>query len=61
MLILFIHLLTAVNPNDSTKNVLNEFQFEAKGRVIKVKNPEKIIRGIHDAWCLDIGFPTVGF
>ena len=32
-----------------------------KGIVIKDKNPEAIIRGIHEAWCLDVGFPMVGF
>ena len=32
-----------------------------KGIVIKDKNPETIIKGIHEAWCLDVGFPTVGF
>ena len=30
-----------------------------KGVVIKDKILETIIRGIHEAWCLDIGFPTV--
>ena len=29
--------------------------------MIKDKNPKTIIRGIHEAWCLDIGFPKVGF
>ena len=32
-----------------------------KGVVIKDKNPETIIRGILEAWCLDIGFPMFGF
>ena len=32
-----------------------------KGIVIKDKNPETIIKGIHEAWCLDVGYPTIGF
>ena len=29
--------------------------------VIKDKNLETIIRGLHEVWCLDVGFSTVGF
>ena len=30
-----------------------------KGIVIKDNNPETIINGLHEAWCLNVGFPTV--
>ena len=23
--------------------------------------PESLIKGLHQAWCIDLGFPTVGF
>ena len=32
-----------------------------KGIVIKDNNPETIINGLHEAWCLNVGFPTVWF
>ena len=32
-----------------------------KGFVIKNKLPENVLKGIHTAWCLNFGFPTVGF
>ena len=32
-----------------------------KGIVIKDKNPETIIKGIHEEWCLEVGFPMFGF
>ena len=32
-----------------------------KGVVIKDKNPEIIIKGIQEAWCLDVEFRMVGF
>ena len=32
-----------------------------KGFVVRSKLPEKIIKGIHEGWCMNFGFPTVGF
>ena len=32
-----------------------------RGIVLNDKTPESVIKGLHGAWCLDIGFPTVGF
>ena len=32
-----------------------------RGIFLKDKTPESVIKGLHGAWCLDIGFPTVGF
>ena len=32
-----------------------------KGIVLKNKRPESIITGLHSGWCLNFGFPTVGF
>ena len=38
-----------------------EFTRFIKGIGKRDKNPYPIIKGVHEAWCLDIGFPTVGF
>ena len=38
-----------------------EFTKFIKGIVIKDNNPETIINGLHEAWCLNVGFPTVWF
>ena len=32
-----------------------------KGVVLKSKEPEEVIKAIHEEWCMDVGFPTVGF
>ena len=32
-----------------------------KGAVISNKELETIIRALHEEWCLDVGFPKVGF
>ena len=32
-----------------------------RGIVLKDKPPDNVIRGLHGAWCMDLGFPTVGF
>ena len=32
-----------------------------RGIVLKDKTPESVIKGLHGAWCMDIGYPTVGF
>merc|ERR1712237_112131 len=32
-----------------------------KGVVVNDKNPETIIKALHNAWCMDIGFPTTGW
>ena len=32
-----------------------------KGVVLKNKLPESMIKGLHIGWCLNFGFPTVGF
>ena len=32
-----------------------------KGVVLKDKRPESVIVGLHSGWCLNLGFPTVGF
>ena len=32
-----------------------------RGIVLKDNTPKSVIKGLHGAWCLDIGFPTVGF
>ena len=32
-----------------------------KGAVVKNKQPETIIKALHGSWCMDVGFPTVGF
>ena len=37
------------------------FMIFIRGTVLKDKTPESVIKGLHVAWCLDIGFPTVGF
>ena len=37
------------------------FTIFIRGIVMKDKTPESVIKGLHGAWCLDIGFPTVGF
>ena len=31
-----------------------------RGVVVKDKTPDSVIKGLHRAWCLDIGLPTVG-
>ena len=33
----------------------------AKGIVLNNKNPDTIMKALHGAWCMDLGFPTVGF
>ena len=32
-----------------------------RGIVLKDKTTESVIKGLHGAWCLDVGFPTVSF
>ena len=32
-----------------------------KGLVLKDKLPDSIMKGLHNLWCLDLGFPAVGF
>ena len=32
-----------------------------KGIVIKDKSPESIMKGLHNSWCMNYGFPIVGF
>ena len=32
-----------------------------RGRVISDKNPKRIIKAIHKAWCMNVGYPNVGF
>merc|ERR1712105_220626 len=32
-----------------------------KGVVIKDKNPDTIIKALHNSWCMDIGYPTIGW
>ena len=32
-----------------------------RGIVLKDKTPESVIKGLHGAWCMDIGFPTMEF
>ena len=32
-----------------------------KGPVIKNKEAESILRGLHGSWCMELGFPPVGF
>merc|ERR1712055_702511 len=32
-----------------------------KGIVVNNKNPDTIIKALHGAWCMDIGYPTTGF
>ena len=32
-----------------------------KGLVMKDKMAETILKGLHGSWCMDLGFPTVGF
>merc|ERR1712074_48942 len=32
-----------------------------EGVVIKDKNPDTIIKALHNSWCMDIGFPTIGW
>ena len=32
-----------------------------KGVVVKNKQPETIIKALHEEWCLNVGFPTMGF
>ena len=32
-----------------------------KGLVVKNKKAETIVKALHGTWCLDLGFPTVGF
>merc|ERR1712030_140420 len=31
-----------------------------KGVVVNNKNPDTIIKALHNSWCMDIGFPTIG-
>ena len=37
------------------------FTMFIRGIVLKDKTPESVIKGLHRAWCMDLGFPTVGF
>ena len=32
-----------------------------RGIRLKNKTPESVIKGLHGAWCMDLGFTTVGF
>jgi hypothetical protein len=32
-----------------------------KGLVVKDKTAETILKGLHGSWCMDLGFPTIGF
>jgi hypothetical protein len=32
-----------------------------RGVVLKDKLPESIIKGLHGTWCMNLGFPTIGF
>ena len=32
-----------------------------RGRVINDKSPKSIIKAILEAWCMNVGYPTVGF
>ena len=32
-----------------------------KGIVLKNKIPESVMKGLHSGWCMNFGFPTVGF
>merc|ERR1711905_36468 len=32
-----------------------------KGAVLKDKTPESIINALHQGWCMEVGFPTVGW
>ena len=32
-----------------------------KGTVLTNKRPETIMKALHGTWCMDLGFPTVGF
>ena len=32
-----------------------------KGVVVKNKKAETIVKALHGTWCMDLGFPTVGF
>ena len=32
-----------------------------RGRVTSDKNPKSIINAIHEAWCMNVGYPTVEF
>ena len=33
----------------------------ARGVVLKNKTPETVMKALHGFWCMDLGFPTVGF
>ena len=32
-----------------------------RGKVISDKNSRSVIKAIHEAWCMNIGYPTEGF
>ena len=32
-----------------------------KGAVVTDKCPETVMKALHETWCMDLGFPTVGF
>ena len=37
------------------------FTMFVKGVVVKNKQPDTIIKALHRSWCMDLGYPTVGF
>ena len=32
-----------------------------KGVVLKDKSADSVIKGLHGGWCMNFGYPTVGF
>ena len=32
-----------------------------KGMVLKDKTADSVLKGLHEGWCLNFGYPTVGF